>query len=317
MRAPIDHPRRVALDNDVRHRLKLRSSLREAGKRASEDLPYIGLERFPAQIMIPNPWSYNTRNWKVTTNQDIKFDIAAILRAIYRQDATHVIYTDGSCTGGTTDGGAASVITIGPAEMPEEVEGCQAKGSRFTCSYDEEFRALNLALDWIAANRTEQDPKVTFCTDSLSLLQAIENLNPDTDEIRQKMESLEGSIDLMYVPGHKDVPGNELADKYAKDATKLPGQNDVGGVSMKAAKSIVNRSFKDPPSKHSIIKLSYDGMSDARDHAAVKSRIHGTLLAQLRSGHHKSLGYYRNFLDPTQSRSCDRCKEDCVDDVTH
>jgi ribonuclease HI len=291
MRAPVGHPRRSALDiNDITHRLLLRSSLREAGKLMSEKLSYNGLERTPSPIVIPNPWLSSFRNWNVITNREIKSDIAAILRVIDEHGATYVVYTDGSCTGGTTDGRAAAVITTGPAEAPHEIEVCQAKGSRFTCSYDEELRALNLGLDWCAATPPDHTDSISFCTDSLSLLDAIDNLNPQTEDIRQKLEALPCSLDLMYVPGHKDVPGNELADKFAKAATSITGPAATDDVSIKAVKSIVKRSIKDPPSNHRFIKLTYEGASEARDKEACKSRKEGTTLAQLRSGHHKSLG---------------------------
>ena len=198
MRAPTDHPRRIALDEDVNHRLRLRSSLREVGRRAVTELPYNNLERSPSPIVIPNPWHHSKQNWNIITNKDIKSDIAAILRAIDAQGATHVIYTDGSCTGGTSNGGAAAVITTGPAETPTEVEVCQTKGSRFTCSYDEEYRALDLGLGWIADN-PEDHTNFTFCTDSLSLLEAIDNRNPQT-ELDRNHQAKDGGLELYAGP---------------------------------------------------------------------------------------------------------------------
>ena len=120
------------------------------------------------------------------TNQDIKSDVPKSLSAIDRQNADVTIYTDGSCSGGIKDGGAAAVITMGPASSPVELEVSQAKGSSLTTSYKEEDRALNLGLEWVASH--QECATVTFCTDSLSLLQAIDNLNPTTTQIRQRME---------------------------------------------------------------------------------------------------------------------------------
>ena len=60
--------------------------------------------------------------------------MALILQANDRQNSELMIYTDGSCTGGTTKVGAAAVITSGPEDNPVEVEVYQSKGSHFTCS---------------------------------------------------------------------------------------------------------------------------------------------------------------------------------------
>ena len=158
---------------------------------------------------------------------------------------------------------------------------------------------------------------VAFCTDSLSLLQAIDNLNPTTTQIRKRMEELSSFLNLMYVPGHKDVPGNELADKWAKDAANLPGPCLDNAVKIGEAKSIAKRLFKDPPSSHPTISKTYEGISQARDKSQVSSRKDSALLAQLRSGHHLSLGYYRNMLDETQSSSCSRCGSTSPDTVSH
>ena len=90
-------------------------------------------------------------------------------------------------------------------------------------------------------------PKVVFCTDSLSLLQAIDSLNPKTEDIRRDIESLDGQVDLMYVPGHKDVPGNELAYQYAKEAATWTGPFARQDISMDAARSMIKRGISDPP----------------------------------------------------------------------
>ena len=48
--------------------------------------------------------------------------------------ADSILYTDGSCSGGTEEGGAAVVITSGPAANPTVTETLRRKGGQFTCS---------------------------------------------------------------------------------------------------------------------------------------------------------------------------------------
>ena len=38
---------------------------------------------------------------------------------------------------------------------------------------------------------------------------------------------------LKMVPGHKDIPGNEMADKYAKEAATISPANSSEGVEEK------------------------------------------------------------------------------------
>ena len=54
------------------------------------------------------------RNWTVHTNTDIKKNIAAIKLLVEDINADVNIYTDGSCSGGVSNGGASAVITAGP-----------------------------------------------------------------------------------------------------------------------------------------------------------------------------------------------------------
>ena len=123
MRAGTDHPRRIALDKEVHHRLKTRSSLREMGESLAHSLSLSSLERCPDPTPIFKPWSKpRKKNWYILTNQEIKSDVPQILSTIDRQNAVVTIYTDGSCSGGVKDGGAAAVITTGPASSSVELE---------------------------------------------------------------------------------------------------------------------------------------------------------------------------------------------------
>ena len=111
------------------------------------------------------------------------------------------------------------MITYGT--FNDSLEVIKAKGDVHTSSYNEETRALNLGIDWL-----QEAPLVEHCaflTDSLSLLQAIDNNHPDTATIRSRLQGACDRIDLLYVPGHKDIPGNELADTHAKAAALLEG----------------------------------------------------------------------------------------------
>ena len=83
------------------------------------------------------------------------------------------------------------------------------------------------------------------------------------------------------------------------------------------ASTIVKRVIKDPPTSHPTISKTYEGISHTRDKSQVSSRKDSALLAQLRSGHHLSLGYYRNMLDENKSNSCSRCGSTSPDTVSH
>ena len=315
VRLPPGHPRRDAIDNsDVKHRLD-RSSFRQEGERLTQMLSVSNAPRRPIQIIFPMPWANECSNLSILTNEDIKSDIAAIQRRIDSLESDLVIYTDGSCTGGVSDGGAAAIITNGPFEEPNVIHTLEKKGNKYTCSYEEEKRALLLGLDWLR----EPPRTVTFATDSLSLLQAIDSRNADTITIRQKIQAMEGThFNLLYVPGHKEIPGNETADKHAKAATLLPESADMS-VPFRAAKAAIKKEIRDPPPTHRITSRYYAGVSMERDVEESKSRRKGALLAQLRSGHHRKLGYYKKKVDTTNTETgeCKRCDTKEIDDVEH
>ena len=69
--------------------------------------------------------------------------IAAEKRAI-ETGADFNIYTDGSSSGGLMDGGAGVVVTRGNPTSSKVVKTIRWRGARFTCSYDEEKRALQV-----------------------------------------------------------------------------------------------------------------------------------------------------------------------------
>ena len=111
------------------------------------------------------------------------------------------------------------MVTTGSARYPGVLETLQRKGADYTCSYEEEKQAMLLALKWTLKENRFTD--TVICTDSKSLLQAIQNYSPELSEIHDLLSSLVGRMTLQWVPSHSNIPGNELADKAAKDATKL------------------------------------------------------------------------------------------------
>ena len=143
------------------------------------------------------------------------------------------------------------MITEGQARNPSIVETLQQKGSKLTCSYLEEKRAMSLAISWLQKN--SQVGRAAICTDSLSLLEAINNESLDTQQLREELKLLNADILLKWVPGHADIPGNEIVDKQAKLATKLPTDDSEAcgnPVTFGAAKSCIRQEIKDADISH-------------------------------------------------------------------
>ena len=68
-------------------------------------------------------------------------------------NAEFVVYSDGSASAGTKNGGAGVTITRGVAENPTVIKELRVKGAQLTCSYEEELRAGTAAIEWL----NEQD----------------------------------------------------------------------------------------------------------------------------------------------------------------
>ncbi|XP_066931550.1 uncharacterized protein [Clytia hemisphaerica] len=202
------------------------------------------------------------------------------------------IYTDGSASEGTRKGGSAAVITRGDPENPETIHVIQRKGSDFTCSYEEELDAMQTTANWISLNC---DPEISImvCTDSQSLCLALLSYNVETATIREALHNRLGRTIIQWNPGHSDVPGNELADQAAKEATKL--EADPRPISYRSVCTMIRSRIKHP-TNHQQLKKVYNHFSKQREQE-VKTRADQVLLAQLRSGKHKVFRSYQHMID--------------------
>ena len=296
------------------HRVS-RDSFRKRGAELTNSLSIANCPREPLDLLIAEPWTEPERNWTVHTNMDIKKDIPAIKNRVQSINADVNIYTDGSCSGGVSNGGASAVITTGSFDNPTVIATKEAIGEAHTCSYKEEARAMALGIDWLEENTRLQS--CAILTDSLSLLQAIDNDKPDTAMIRTRLQQACDKIDLLYVPGHKDIPGNELADGHAKAAAALDEPYLNKALHFQTARACIRTEIKDSPTQHHLGSKFYHLVSQDRDDAETKTRKQGAVLSQLRSGHHKSLGYYKHLVDDSVTDKCQRCLTDKVDDTEH
>ncbi len=121
------------------------------------------------------------------------------------------VYTDGSVTDGTRDGGARVNVTCGDLADPTIPHRSQRRGVAFTSSCAEEAAEIQFVMEWATASHP--DHSLTICTDSQSLLRSIEFRSPVTHHLRSILNTQPGSTALLWVTGYKGILGDELAPK--------------------------------------------------------------------------------------------------------
>ncbi len=84
---------------------------------------------------------------------------------------------------------------------------------------------------------------MTICSNSHSLLKAIQGGAHDTQSIIQRLDNREGPTALIWVPGHKGIPGNEAAELAKAAATT------ADTISFAIANTLVRCTITYPPSK--------------------------------------------------------------------
>ncbi len=106
------------------------------------------------------------------------------------------------------------VITEGDPANPATLLAKQQRETAITSSYDEEKAAMRMALEWLSPSHAA----AAICTDSQSLLKAIQNGSADTADLRSMLNKRAGKTTLLWIPGHHGIPGNEEACACAKEA---------------------------------------------------------------------------------------------------
>ncbi|PAA62320.1 hypothetical protein BOX15_Mlig029675g1 [Macrostomum lignano] len=309
-RLPDSHPCRIAATGNTAHRLR-RNSWRN---HVTDLLPLIASSVTPRAMICtarPPPWD--------PFSTDVRVDMAlpepgpartaTAIDTIRHLPGLITIYCDGSASGGTTNGGASAIVTTGDPAHPIILATLQQRGAPSTSSFEEELRAASLAIGWI--NQAALTAATNICSDSQSMLRALASGNP---RIRSALPTASAEITWQWVPGHQNIPGNELADQAAKEATTLV--SPASQISIHSAKNVIRRSVLDPPIRHERTRHAYRLLNRQLEEDSITNRADAVLLARLRSGHCTLFNAYRSIVDPAVDPACHRCGHPC-DDLEH
>ena len=315
LRSTDDHPKHIARDVNIPQCLQSRSSFRQKAEELLTLLPPDLQHRENITYFLSPPWQQSSFHVGrvsiyvsgITGRADgnsIKRQFSLTTIASYQAD--YVIYTDGSASGGTKNRGAAAVVTRRSPLQPDVVTTIKTKGRTFISSYEEEAAAMESALYWTLTNANHHSITVFFCTDSKSLCEALISSHPWTFSIHNSINSILSLIFIQWIPGHSAIPGNDLADKAAKEATTI-ATDTILSISLSSSIQAINEKIGDAPPIIERVAAVYKHRRVSRDAKQINNRKDDVLIARLRSGHHPSLKQYLHRLDPSQDPTCPNC----------
>jgi len=206
----------------------------------------------------------------------------AMIDEKYPEEAWIQAYTDGSATDAVKDGGAGVYLRI---PSGEEKNFSVATGDR--CSnYEAEVEALIHAATKVSEFGDPTD-QVVFLTDAKSVLQALEN-----GKLHQLAEALSvlqkgRRVVLQWIPAHCGIPGNEKADRLAKEGAK--GVQPIASLPYDGKCRIIKALYQPQPAKDDFHRLT---------------REEQVIVARLRTGHNRLKAHMHRKMKLVPSPIC-------------
>ncbi|KAL9938672.1 hypothetical protein V8E36_002391, partial [Tilletia maclaganii] len=215
-------------------------------------------------------------------------------------------YTDGS----GIDGRFGAAVTIYGPDGGEATDYEKGLGTRSTV-FRAEVQAVLMALTHIPDEAT-----AFIWTDSQAVALALRQArqyDPDISLAQSQLNARDGRVAVIWIPGHRDLQGNELADKAAKRAaaSSCPAEK----TELAVVRQLTMRKAKEQWQKE------WDRSSKGAHHRRTNTVLVGranklyrglsrplcSLLAQLRTNH-IGLNDYLFWRKLVDSAFCDRCK---------
>ncbi|KAL7280517.1 hypothetical protein ACG7TL_005449 [Trametes sanguinea] len=243
------------------------------------------------------------------------------------------VYTDGSDFKGGV--GAAALLYVPGRAQPKVLQLHLGPSSQHTV-YEAELVVILLGMELLRQER-RCTGRVSIGLDNMAAIQASTLRSPGaghyhTDWFHTAVGVLKSDrpqlrLTLRWVPGHSDVPGNEIADALAKDAAKgnflptdllprrlrtpLPSSTSRAGQNFNTEleRKAVERWRT---SRRGIRMMEIDNKLPSKNFAALTQRLprrHANLLLQLRTNH-VPLQTYLHRIGKAPSSTCPTCESD-------
>lgn len=171
----------------------------------------------PKPKSVPREWQNKPSNWKPTDHD--------ILASLDGNDQV-VIFTDGSTHPNPGYGGCGVIISS--MTLDEQPQCLEFSILKITTNVEAEVLAIKHALIYLQEHEeqmeNENKTRIIILSDNKFAVNAITGewsggvYQQQIHECHNIIDSLKVKPEIYWIKGHNNIPGNELADKHAKQA---------------------------------------------------------------------------------------------------